>query len=62
MSAHEPLKSAAAKTGHSVLHNLTTLAPPFKPAPEIRSQILGGVMVVGLCAGLLILMRFLLAD
>jgi hypothetical protein len=62
MDAPELLKTVAAKTGHSVLHDLMTLAPPFKSAPEIRPEILGGVMVVGLSAGLLVLMRFLLAD
>jgi hypothetical protein len=38
------------------------LALSFKPAPDNRSDAWGGVMVVGLSAGLLILMRFLLAD
>jgi hypothetical protein len=60
-SAPELLKTAA-KTGHSVLHNLLALALPFKTAPDNRSDAWGGVMVVGLSAGLLILMRFLLAD
>ena len=62
MSAPELLKAVAAKTSHSVLRNLMTLALPFKPAPDSRSEVLGGVMVVGLSAGLLLLMRFLLAN
>ena len=58
----EPLKTMATKTSHSVLNNLMTLALPFKSAPDNRSDVFGGVTVVSLSAGLLVLMRFLLAN
>ncbi|HEY5346533.1 MAG TPA: hypothetical protein VIK62_09345 [Verrucomicrobiae bacterium] len=62
MSAHPTWKTVAAKTSHSVSHNLMTLALPFKSASENWPDVLGGVAVVGLSAGLLVLMRLLLAD
>ncbi len=62
MSTPAMLKTVAAKTSHSVLHNLMTLALPFKSAPDNRSDVFGGVTVVSLSAGLLVLMRFLLAN
>ncbi len=62
MSTPAMLKIAAAKTSHSVLHNFMTLTLPFKAEPEIRADVFGGVTVVSLSAGLLVLMRFLLAN
>jgi hypothetical protein len=62
MSALEILKSTSRRASHSVLHNLTLLALPFRPEPAARAEIWGGVTVVSLSAGLLILMRCLLAD
>ena len=62
MSAPELSKTVAAKTSHSVLHDLMTLALPFKAAPENWSKVLGGVTVIILAAGLLVLMRLLLAN
>lgn len=62
MPLPEIFKTVAAKTSHSVLHNLMTLALPFKSAPDYRADIFGGVMVVGLSVGLLALMRFLVAN
>ena len=62
MFTHPTWEAAAAKTSHSVLHNLMTQTLPFKSAPDNRSDVLGGVTVVSLSAGLLVLMRFLLAN
>ena len=62
MSTHSTRKAVAAKSSHNVLHNLMTLALPFKSAPNGGSDILGGVTIVSLAVALLVLMRFLLAD
>ena len=62
MSVHPTWKTVAGETGHRVLHNLMTLTLPFQSAPDNRSEVLGGVTVVGLSAGLLAVMRLLLAN
>jgi len=62
MCASEMMKPGFGKASRSVLHRFITAALPFAPTPDTRFEILGGVMVVGLSTGMLVLMRFLLAN
>lgn len=62
MSVPEIIKPGFDKQSRGVLHHLMTPSLPFMPEPEIRSEILGGVTVVGLSGGILLLMRILLAN
>lgn len=62
ISDPEKTKPGLGKLSRSVLHQLFTTALPFARAPHVWSEILGGVMVVGLFTLTVVLMRFLLAD
>jgi len=62
MSTPEMMKPGFAKEARSGLHQFITNKLPFGPAPDARFEFMGGVIVVGLSAVMLFLMRFLVAD
>ncbi len=56
------MKTAAGKASRSGCHHFIIATLPFEPAPRKHWDILGVVMVAGLFAGLVVLMRMLLAN
>jgi len=56
------MKTAAGKTSRSGCNHFIIAPLPFEPEPRKHFDILGAVMVVGLFAGLVVLMRMLLAN
>ena len=62
MSTPEMMKLGFGKETRSGLHQFITATLPFVPAPDARFEIMGGLIVVGLSALMLFLMRFLVAD
>jgi len=62
MFARALMKTAAGKTSRSGCNHFIIAPLPFEPEPRKHFDILGAVMVVGLFAGLVVLMRMLLAN
>jgi hypothetical protein len=56
------LKTSFGKAARSGCHNFLTLTLPFTRTPEAGFDILGGVMVVSLSAGIVLMMRLILAN
>jgi hypothetical protein len=62
MFTHKPMITVFDKISRSGFHYLTTPVLPVKRASEAGFDVLGGVTVVSLSAGMAVLMRLLLAN
>jgi hypothetical protein len=62
MITREVMKTVFEKANRTGFHHFTTPALPMKRGSEAAFDGLGGLMVVSLSAGILVLMRFLLAN
>jgi hypothetical protein len=62
MFTHKTMIAVFSKVNRSGFHYLVTPVLPTTRAPEAGFDVLGGVMVVSLSAGVLLLARFILAN
>ncbi len=62
MPIDELTKAYAGKVTRSEWHHFISMALPFQRASAIRLEALGGVAAVGLILGVLVAMRFLVAN
>jgi len=62
MVNHKMIKSVLGSTNRSGFHHFVTPGPLAQPAAETGFDFLGGVTVVTLSAGMVFLMRLILAN
>ena len=62
MPVDQITKAYAGKVTRSEWHHFFSVTLPFQRAAEIRLEAAGGVTVVGLILGVLVVMRFLVAN
>jgi hypothetical protein len=62
MSARNMTKAVCGKISRSGFHQFTQPARPPRRVSETGFDVLGGLMVVSLSAGIMALMRFVLAN
>jgi hypothetical protein len=62
MAVNPPLKIHPEKVARSEWHHFYRLTLPFQRASAIWMEVLGGVTVMGLILGVLVVMRFLVAN
>ena len=62
MFTHKMMKAVFGKASRSGFHHFVISALPVSRSPEAGFDLLGGVMVVSVSAGVMFLMRLLLAN
>ena len=62
MSMHKLMKTVFGKANRNGFHCLLTSVLPVSRASEAGFDVLGGVMVVSLSAGVVLLMRLILTN
>ena len=62
MFTHKKMRAVFAKVDRSDFHRLITPVLPINRKPETKFDAWGGLMVVGLSAGMMVLMRLALAH
>lgn len=62
MFTHKLMQAVFGKANRSGFHNFVTPVRPMNRTSEAGFDVLGGVMVVSLSTGVVLLMRFILAN